>query len=115
MMNQKIKELWINALRSGEYKQSQHALRTVSGFCCLGVLCDLAAKLELGTWRQTIESKWVFEPMGGNSRQDTLPGRVVEWAGLRDSNPDTDKGSLASLNDHGKSFEEIADIIQAEL
>lgn len=39
-------EHWIKALRSGEYKQAQNKLKNTqkNSFCCLGVLCDLAAK-----------------------------------------------------------------------
>lgn len=114
MMNQKVKELWVNALRSGEYTQSRHALRTVSGFCCLGVLCDIAAKTGLGKW-DTLGGREVFRAKDGYYCADTLPHAVVEWAGLRDRNPDSADGSLASLNDSGKTFDEIADIIQAEL
>lgn len=40
---------WINALRSGKYKQGKTALRrsnkkqkNKAEFCCLGVLCDVA-------------------------------------------------------------------------
>ena len=45
MMNTAIKPLWINALRSGEYKQGTKTLHSEDGcFCALGVLCDLYAK-----------------------------------------------------------------------
>lgn len=44
------KKRWLKALRSGEYEQAVHRLRAVTvgpvkkveGFCCLGVLCDIA-------------------------------------------------------------------------
>lgn len=43
------KKKWIKALRSGEYKQAKNELRSlggtdgeVLGYCCLGVLCDIA-------------------------------------------------------------------------
>ena len=32
---------WIAALRAGAYPQDRSYLRTLSGFCCLGVACDL--------------------------------------------------------------------------
>ena len=40
---------WVDALRSGEYKQTRGALRgddegNEPKFCCLGVACDLYAK-----------------------------------------------------------------------
>ena len=43
-MNKEIKPKWLDALRSGKYKQSIHKLRNPSnGFCCIGVLCDVVA------------------------------------------------------------------------
>ena len=35
---------WLEALRSGKYKQTKNTLRTPEGFCCLGVLCDIHDK-----------------------------------------------------------------------
>lgn len=35
-------ERWAQALRSGDYVQTSGALRDNVGFCCLGVLCELA-------------------------------------------------------------------------
>lgn len=32
---------WLNALWSGEYKQTNMALQDEFGFCCLGVACDI--------------------------------------------------------------------------
>lgn len=41
-MNSGLKAKWIEALRSGEYKQGYGALRDDDDtFCCLGVLCDV--------------------------------------------------------------------------
>lgn len=36
---EKIRENWIPALRSGDFKQGQFALKHKNEFCCLGVLC----------------------------------------------------------------------------
>lgn len=113
-MNQRIKELWIKALRSGEYTQSHHALRTESGYCCLGVLCDLASKEGIGEWI-TVEGKKIFRLKDGRRMADELPSDVILWAGVSGRNPDTKGGSLARLNDNGATFGEIADIIEQEL
>lgn len=44
----KLKEKWVTALRSGEYKQGMGMLHAVENgsdkFCCLGVLCDVYNK-----------------------------------------------------------------------
>ena len=47
-MNQEIKKLWLEALRSGDYKQARGTLRRQYGdnphHCCLGVLCEIVVK-----------------------------------------------------------------------
>jgi hypothetical protein len=42
-MNPEIKTRWIEALRSGDYKQGKSILHNIytDEFCCLGVLCDI--------------------------------------------------------------------------
>lgn len=51
MMNQEIKQKWIEALRSGKYKQGKYHLKIVDesgeeSFCCLGVLASLFGPVE---------------------------------------------------------------------
>lgn len=47
-MNGELKAKWLEALRSGRYKQGQGRLRDESNqFCCLGVLCDVGVP---GQW-----------------------------------------------------------------
>lgn len=51
-MNQEWKTKWVEALRSGKYKQGKMQLRVVlpdgePGFCCLGVACDIT---NTGSW-----------------------------------------------------------------
>jgi len=41
-MDKKLKAKWVKALRSGEYKQAAVRLRSSDGFCCLGVLREIA-------------------------------------------------------------------------
>lgn len=50
---------WVAALRSGEYKQATGRLRTPEGWCCLGVLTDLAIKKGL------IDAEWEDHPEHG--------------------------------------------------
>lgn len=45
-MNTLWKNRWIEALRSGRYKQGHGVLRQGDEFCCLGVICDLCAPSE---------------------------------------------------------------------
>jgi hypothetical protein len=37
-MNENTKK-WVEALRSGKYKQTEHVLQDTNGYCCLGVAC----------------------------------------------------------------------------
>lgn len=122
MMKPEIKQQWVDALRSGKYTQGRGRLRNQAGdFCCLGVLCDLAAEAGVGKWELTDACAPSFE--GGPDLDDVsevkLPGFVKQWAGLNTLNPfvHINRGteSLASLNDSGKSFNRIADLIEAEL
>jgi hypothetical protein len=124
-MDAAIKERWLAALRSGEYEQGRGMLEFNGKFCCLGVLCSLAVKDGI-TERTVLEN--VDGPTGvalygtrdgvGGTRH-YLPGKVIEWAGLPPNEPTVSVpelgGSLASLNDSGTTFAEIANIIEARL
>lgn len=43
-MKQSYAKKWVKALRSGKYKQTQKKLKDETGYCCLGVLCEVAGK-----------------------------------------------------------------------
>lgn len=112
-MNDFAKE-WVAALRSGEYKQGREYLQKGDEYCCLGVVCDLFQKkfggLEVRTdsYGRTI--------YGGNAIY--LPSPVKEALNLQSINAryivDGDHAFLTNDNDDGKTFEEIAAIIESE-
>lgn len=123
---QEVRDAWVAALRSGDYAQGKGRLhRKIDGvteeFCCLGVLCDLAAKAGLGEWRtsehdgdgQVQDFVW-----GEDTDDSVLPGHVVRWAGLRGGSPvvETEEGillTLTVLNDNQEwDFNRIADAIE---
>jgi hypothetical protein len=109
-MDQAIKRRWVTALRSGEYKQGRGALRSKDDrFCCLDVLCDLAAQDGLGRWG--VESDgFVFREKSGLQNSGMPAEPIIRWADLMVV------GQLAIMNDDGKkSFTEIADFIEREL
>ena len=130
-MNSEVKAKWLEALRSGEYKQTAYTLRGYNdGFCCLGVLCDIYAKEFGGSWEwgYSEEYTYSFIPIVDEEEQDfvttDLPDCVVEWAGLEESSPQVADPfregevafcTLASLNDNGRDFEFIADLIDRDL
>jgi hypothetical protein len=124
-VNEQVKQAWLAALRSGDYEQTKGALRKDDGYCCLGVLCDLAVQ-------EGVVDEWVddgFEGIAyyyfgiGRSIHDgDLPWPVMEWAGLTESNPlggdnlgDSHDRGLAGYNDSGATFKQIADVIEARL
>lgn len=105
---------WVESLRSGEYRQGTHSLRdNVGGFCCLGVACDLFRKEEgVGEWDEDRNFYTGSERVHG-----VLPCLVRDWLGLREEMGHYGQaGSGTALyidNDRGKSFAEIADIIES--
>jgi hypothetical protein len=118
-MNQEVKQKWLEALRSGTYKQGIRLLRsTTNEYCCLGVLCDLHAK--------ETNTLWCTSETRDNARTYldealVLPTPVKQWAGLISDNPlamagpkKISKRTLASLNDCGSTFTEIAAIIEEQ-
>jgi len=118
-MKPKIKKMWVEALRSGEYDQTQEYLRDCYGYCCLGVLCDLHRKVTgQGHWDK--DNRYITET---DDRNCALPQPVYEWAGFTRSlprvyeseNPDLVL-SLSEMNDYGEmDFAWIAAIIETEL
>ena len=89
------------------------------GYCCLGVLCDVAIKAG-------VQVRVDVDIEHGNAHYDgdwmALPESVKNWAGLKVSSPAVPFGhedcleSLAELNDEaGLNFDEIADLIEASL
>jgi len=128
-MKKEIADLWVKALRSGEYKQGQMTLYDAQeqSYCCLGVLCRLheqttnAGKfIGYGTGPDTHPcASYVTEDDEGNTYEQTAvtPYPVMLWSGLLTSNgelPACDfEDCLTSRNDNGASFTEIADVIEA--
>jgi hypothetical protein len=117
-MNSQIKQRWIEALRYGEYEQTQSRLHTNRGYCCLGVLCDLYVKehgLEWEEYEEDEETK-IYTL---NLEESILPEDVRNWAELNDRNPSFKVGktvtTLARKNDVGYTFDQIAQLIEEQL
>lgn len=119
-MNQEVKTKWLEALRSGEYKQGRSFLHKNGSFCCLGVLCDLYAKEKPthGKW-ESVDGDDImgFRTMEtGPTNKVYLPLEVADWAGLSDINPAILNGmKLSTMNDMGDGFEKIAKAIENKL
>jgi hypothetical protein len=111
-MNQEIKRRWVEALRSGQYKQGRLHLHKEDSFCCLGVLTDLYCRDHGAQWSEAWPGSLV---MAFNGEDEGLHPMVLDWAGLSSPNPVVDCGRLSSLNDNGRTFAEIADLIDQHL
>lgn len=115
-MNQRIKKLWIDALRSDGYAQGSGRLRVGDAYCCLGVLCDLHARETGNQWEDG--STDLEDDMCVYLGSDcVLPGAVSAWAELDSTNGALHDGSssLAYYNDMGNDFHFIADQIEKYL
>ena len=111
---QEVKDVWLDALRSGDYKQGQNALKQIEldyegvgdddqprrteCFCCLGVLADLAND---GNWKpQAINPFTEFAAF-------TTPDFSILPLGKGA------QASLVELNDTKRfTFDQIADVIE---
>lgn len=130
-MNQEAKTAWLNALRSGDYKQATGKLckinpedGSVEGWCCLGVLTDVAIKLNAVELEVNAPAKAVYRTYKSPAELDFsaayLPKSVEVWADLENFDPRvTSQGkeqSLSYLNDaRHLSFNEIADLVEEQL
>lgn len=135
-LDPEVKKRWLEALRSGKYSQGKGALRSPEGFCCLGVLCDAldpsqwdgcdydsemlvlpAAVVEevFGSFDDRMVDPYV--KLGDEQKTRLLAMFTSKSAQSGDSYRDIELGyaRLATLNDHGFTFAEIADIIEEQL
>ena len=129
-MNPEVKQKWIDALRSGDYEQGSEKLRSVTGYCCLGVLCDLYAREHDTQWEfrgyDELSDETNPHPMDYwyfDEHSEFLPESVMNWAGLKTHNPpmrvDSDDGfytdEIANLNDSGYTFNDLSKLIEQQL
>lgn len=89
-----VLEHWIKVLRSGEYKQVKNVLcNGQGGYCCLGVLQELAAK-DGGVFRTAYKAQVLDHGY---------------WSALAFGVP---QNELAEMNDAGTSFRGIANFLE---
>ena len=85
----------VAALRSGEYQQITGRLTDETGYCCLGVACEISG---LGEWSTDILDKpeslasdaimYVVSNGLGEYNSHVLPRSVREYYGFAEANPD---------------------------
>ena len=105
-MRATLKHRWVDALRSGRYRQGRGHLRAelYGGVfhCAMGVLYDLIATPE--NWER-------LRIKGGPWFGSYLPVESIDVTGLDPLH----ERYIASLNDDGMTFAEIADVIERDI
>jgi hypothetical protein len=108
----------VKALRSGEYKQGTSVLvDSRDRFCCLGVACNISdSTLQ---WEENKSGDWAID-----QRVSELPPSIQEEYGFYSELGDMRGGfeyvtingrvydNLATANDDGCTFDQIADFIE---
>src|SRR5216110_1229848 len=112
-----IAQDWAAELRSGRWEQGRGTLRSKGDtFCCLGVLCEMAVKAGVIPAPQPCAIDDCGHTYGEQAASGHAPREVVKWAGMNSGWGSFGEGSSDSLaiwNDNGKTFEELADVIDA--
>lgn len=141
-MNPEVKAKWVSALRSGEYTQTKGFLHNDNGFCCLGVLCEIAVAdkvieaPEYTSSHTEIPGIFVYASSTTIHTDAEIPGifvyddcdtvlpeSVETWSGFDDTtnlsyaeDGNVYDHSLIYLNDDlGLTFHQIADLIEKQL
>lgn len=107
MMDPQVKALWVEALRSGKYKQGQGFLEADGCNCCLGVLArvkNIPVKDDVDAYKL-----FVFEGDRQSGRAGTIPD---DFCGIEYYVAER----LAEMNDsQNHDFLAIADYIESNL
>lgn len=122
LANQTIIRRWVEALRSGKYKQGRGQLATMlsspaeRAYCCLGVLCELA--VDDGVIQRTEPDCGCCTATRYDGETGLPTAAVREWAGVDDwvvRVDDGQKEGLAHINDeYQEDFATIAGLIEKE-
>ena len=111
-MDEKAKQMRVEALRGGEYRQTKFSLKRNGCYCVMGVLCELHRLSHDGIWESGRKGeRWYLHSLS------EIPTDVMEWAGLSSRSPRvTYKGEptdLVTLNDmESLSFPQLAQVIE---
>lgn len=124
-MHAELKAKWVAALREPDRKQIKGALHSSNGQCCLGVLCEIVVAEGLIPGLVVdrhdtgfvdvapVDATWIVTY---DDQASVLPPEIAELTGLTcTATIPSDSGkTLAGLNDIGRTFAQIADIIEEE-
>jgi len=113
-INVELKNKWLAALRSGDYVQGNTFLLKDGKYCCLGVLCELAAK---DNSRIIVGPGDRDDSIAFDSFANTVPISVMSQL-ITHNLPlyDVMWGTAIRMNDkERKTFPEIADYLERAL
>lgn len=101
-----LKRVWLEALRSGDYKQCQDTLHNfkTGGFCCLGVAAHV--------WGVASKEDMGVEPNSEGFTHDEGPPEIYDT--LRSLVDRYIVEKAVNMNDRGKPFSVIADMLETE-
>lgn len=108
-MDAEINARWVEALRSGKYKQGNAGLHDQEDgtHCCLGVLLYTDGRKPVGQ----AFCRWAVFSYRGAKSSVGLPKQYVRHLGIEDASVQ----SLMRMNDSGVPFPKIADWIEGNL
>jgi hypothetical protein len=117
-MNPRIKADWVTALRSTKYRQVRGALREQLpgkhvGYCCLGVLCDVAKEEVAGKWTGNQLTR--FNHVINGEMIESGGALSHEFSKYVEVTPSQESTLIGMNDDEKKSFKEIADYIEKNL
>lgn len=108
-----VKTKWLEALRSGKYKQTIGKLRKPNGFCCLGVLYDVTSK---NKWDNDKDQYCTISGSDSNLNSADVSKNLIKVLDQPLKNDvDSIQGYLAENNDRGWGFKKIANWIEKNL
>jgi hypothetical protein len=124
-----FQRLWIDALKSGRFRQGKNRLHTVNRlnktavYCCLGLACKLANKTGKLKLPKTIEEPHNALPfIKYDDNGFILPSKIVNLLKLRNPGGNFKKianvnnlnfSGLVDMNDWGLPFNQIGEYIEA--
>lgn len=115
VMDPEVKVKWVEALRSGQFKQGEGYLKTRDGCnCCLGVLAEITGIQSKPSECEIDDGSYSYSfpnpsfPDGYNYEIHETP---IGYCGIAKQ----PRNELMNMNDDGMPFPEIADWIERNL
>lgn len=97
---------WLNALRSGAFKNIAGALRNNEGYCAMGILCEISGLSNWEPQKDCTRLKYL-------GQDKYLPKEVAEWAGMSPEEISSVTAFLIAYNDQVRvSFYDVANLLE---